>query len=90
VCMSIFIGEVLKNSSQRIQISIDEYEGYHYISCSILKRTQRGSWKKTKKPMTLNLNCIDDVIEALRKAGEKLREMNGGINHENRRYTNME
>jgi hypothetical protein len=79
--MSIFIGEVLKNSSQRIQISIDEYEGYHYISCSMLKRTNRGSWKKTKKPMTLNLNCIDDVIEALRKAGEKLRLVEKGVDH---------
>jgi len=63
------IGEVQKNSKEKIIISINEYEGHKYIDLRVYYEDNNTSeWKPTKKGIALSKKNIKDVITFLNDA----------------------
>jgi hypothetical protein len=67
------IGELQKNTRERIRISIDEFHGYSLINCRVYFRTDSGEWRPTRKGIALSKQNINEVIELLKEAGKKLK-----------------
>ena len=66
------IAELEKNQKEKIRVSIEEYRGSTFIDCRVYWQNNKGEWHPSKKGIALNGECIDEVIEALQKASEKL------------------
>ena len=56
-----------------IRISTEEFKGRAYIDVRIYFADNEGEWKPTKKGVTINPDKLDQVIELLREAQEKLK-----------------
>jgi Transcriptional Coactivator p15 (PC4) len=68
------IAEIEKNVKERIRVSIEEYHGRTFVDCRVYFRDDQGEWRPTKKGIALNLDCINEVIEDLQRAGRKLED----------------
>ncbi|MGA2106814.1 MAG: transcriptional coactivator p15/PC4 family protein [Syntrophorhabdales bacterium] len=71
----MMIGEIEKNAKEKIRVSIEEYKGHKYVDCRVYFQDEAREWHPTKKGIALNPDIIDEVIEALQKASEKLETM---------------
>lgn len=69
----MIIGEIEKNTKERIRVSIEEFHGHTLINCRVYFKTDSGEWRPTKKGIALGMNNIDEVIELLKEAGKKLK-----------------
>lgn len=67
------IGEVERNETEILRISTEEFKGRAYIDMRIYFADNEGEWKPTKKGVTINPDKLDQVIELLREAQEKLK-----------------
>lgn len=67
------VKDIEKSPTERIRVSVNEYEGHEYVDCRVWFRNNEGEWLPTKKGITLNLHYAEDVIEALQIADKKLR-----------------
>ena len=70
----MLVCEVKKNMKERIRVSTEEYHDRKFVDCRVYFEDEAGEWRPTKKGIALNSDCINEVIEALRKASEKLEE----------------
>jgi hypothetical protein len=68
----VLICEVEKNTKERIRISIEDFKGHKFIDCRVYFQDEAGEWHPTKKGIALNADTVDEVIDGLKKAGEKL------------------
>ena len=63
------IGEVVKNSKEKIVISINEYEGHKYIDLRVYYEDNNTlDWKPTKKGIALSKKNIKEIIKYLDEA----------------------
>jgi len=67
------VGEVERNETETLRISTEEFKGRAYIDVRIYFADNEGEWKPTKKGVTINPDKLDQVIELLREAQEKLK-----------------
>ena len=65
------IGQVQKNTSELIKISIEEYNGHEFIDLRVYYDSGSGTYLPTKKGITLNGETISTAIDFLKK-GQKL------------------
>ncbi|MCX5804389.1 MAG: transcriptional coactivator p15/PC4 family protein [Proteobacteria bacterium] len=70
----MLVGETEKNARERIRISIEEYRGHKFIDCRTYFKDTAGEMKPSRKGIALNEDVIDEVLELLNKAREKLLE----------------
>jgi protein tyrosine phosphatase len=63
------IGEVKKNAREKIIVSLEEYRSHRFCDCRIYW-DDNGTWKPSKKGISLNGENIDEVIELLKKASD--------------------
>ena len=66
------IAEIQKNVKERIRVSIEEYHDHTFVDLRVYWQDDQGEWRPTKKGIALNLDCINEVIEGLQRAGRKL------------------
>ena len=64
----MLIAEIEKNSTERIRVTVTEYKGHKFIDCRVYYEDNQGEWRPTKKGISLNLETIDGVAEAIKKA----------------------
>jgi hypothetical protein len=69
------IARIGKGPKQCIRIGVEEYQGHQYIDVRTYFQNEEGAWVATKKGVTMNADTIDEVIEGLRKASDKLETM---------------
>jgi hypothetical protein len=67
------VGQVERNETEVLRISTEEFKGRAYIDLRIYFENNEGEWKPTKKGVTINPEKVDQVIELLREAQEKLK-----------------
>jgi hypothetical protein len=67
------IGEIVKNTREKIRISVTEYKEHWYIDCRVYFEGKEGNWLPTKKGIALNADAIDGVIELLKEASKELK-----------------
>jgi hypothetical protein len=71
--MEEIITEVEKGRDEVIRVGVSEYEGHDFAQVRVWYEKD-GDWRPTKKGVTFNAKNIDQVIEGLRGAKEKLLE----------------
>jgi hypothetical protein len=69
----MMIGQVERSQTEAIRISTEEFKGRAYIDVRIYFEDNEGEWKPTKKGVTINPDKLEQVIELLRNAQEKLK-----------------
>ena len=71
--MSEMIGEVTKNSKEKILVSINEYKGFRYVDLRVhYEQGNTGEYKPTRKGISLMPNNVSEVIEGILKAMEQM------------------
>jgi hypothetical protein len=68
----MLICDIEKNMKERIRVSIEEYRGSRFADCRVYWQDQQGEFRPSKKGISLNSDCIDEVIAALQKASKEL------------------
>ena len=64
---SKIIGQVKKNTSEILKISIEEYNGHEFIDLRVYFDSGSGTYLPTKKGITLNGETISSAIDFLKK-----------------------
>ena len=64
----MLICEISKNQKEKIRVSIEEFRGATFADVRVFWQDEQGSWKPSRKGISLGGNCINEVIEALQKA----------------------
>jgi hypothetical protein len=68
----MIIGEMPKNSTEKVRVSIEEYKGYSFIDVRVLYEDDAGEWKPTKKGITVSPEKADNLIELIKSAKEAM------------------
>tara|TARA_B100000287_G_C20554904_1_gene749995 strand:- start:224 stop:463 length:240 start_codon:yes stop_codon:yes gene_type:complete len=69
------IGEVTKNSKEKILISLNEYQGHKYIDLRVhYEEEGTGEYKPTKKGIALSVKVIPEIISKLQEGYTKLKD----------------
>ena len=68
------IGEVTKNSKEKILISLSEYEGHRYIDLRVhYEEEGTGEYKPTKKGIALSEKVLPQIVSKLQEGYMKLK-----------------
>jgi hypothetical protein len=68
----MLIGEISKNSTERIRVSISEYRGYTFLDVRVYYEDDSGEWRPTKKGITVSKDNIESLIKLLNEGKKKL------------------
>ena len=60
----------IEKGSALIRFSIRQYAGIEYVDIRQFFEDDEGSWKPTKKGVTISLERLDDFAEGVRKLQE--------------------
>jgi hypothetical protein len=67
------IGQVERSQTEVIRVSTEEFKGRSYVDVRIYFEDNEGEWKPTKKGVTINPDKLEQVIELLKEAQDKLK-----------------
>jgi hypothetical protein len=67
------IGQVERNETEVIRISTEEFKGRSYVDVRVYFEDSEGEWKPTKKGVAISPDKLDQVIQLLKEAQEKLK-----------------
>lgn len=65
------VGEISKGKD-KIIVAVREFKGREYIDIRTHFENNDGEWVPTKKGITLSLDSLDDMIELLQSAKQKV------------------
>lgn len=65
------IGEIPKNSTEKIRVSISEYKGYKFLDVRIYYEDDTGEWKPTKKGIAISKDNLEPLIKLLNESKKK-------------------
>ncbi len=68
----MLIGEIPKNSTERIRVSIAEYKGYTFLDVRVYYEDDNGEWRPTKKGITVSKDNIEPLVKLLTEGKKKL------------------
>ena len=68
--MNNLIGEIQKNTIEKIRIQWAEYQGRRFLDVRVYFEDSVGEWKPTKKGIAIAPDKIESLAELLRKAQE--------------------
>jgi len=67
------IGEVKKNSKEKIIVSTNEYKGHKFVDLRVHYEDETsGEYKPTKKGISLSSKVIPDIVELIVSGAETL------------------
>lgn len=75
----MLIGEVAKNTRERIRVSVEEYKGHTFIDLRTYYEASEGEWKPTPKGIVLTQSIIDEVMDLLTQGREAQRRRDNEI-----------
>lgn len=70
----MLIGEIQKNSTEKIQVSTASYKGHDFIDIRVYYEDDTGEWRPTKKGIAIAPKKTDDLINLIKKAKEAIGE----------------
>jgi len=70
------IGEIAKGKD-KIIVSVKEFKGKEYIDIRTHFENDEGEWIPTKKGISLTLNNLDEMIDLLKEAKNKVADTKG-------------
>ncbi len=66
------IGEISKNSTEKIRVTVSEYKGYTFLDVRVYYEDDQGEWKPTKKGITISKDNLEPLIKLLNEGKKKL------------------
>lgn len=78
------IGEIGKSHNERLRIEIKTYKGKEYLDIRTYFKDENGSWKPTKKGVTVPLGCMGIFSYYIHKAEMELEFKKDGDSKERR------
>jgi hypothetical protein len=75
----MLIGEIIKTSSERLRITVEEYKGNTFVDLRIYYCTDEDAWKPTKKGVAIKPATLDEVIGLLKKAQAHTQESTNDV-----------
>jgi len=63
----MLIGEIQKNSTEKIMVSKQAYKGYEFIDVRVYYEDDNGEWRPTKKGIAIAPDKIEELISLLKK-----------------------
>jgi hypothetical protein len=70
--MSKIIGEIQKNSREKIIASINDFKGNTFVDLRVHYEDDSGEYKPTKKGLAVSEKNIDGVIKLLNNSKQEL------------------
>jgi hypothetical protein len=70
----MMIGEISKNSTEKIRVTISEYKGYTFLDVRVYYEDDQGEWKPTKKGITVSNENVEPLIKLLTEGKKKLKQ----------------
>lgn len=68
----MLIGEINKNSTEKIRVTLSEYKGYTFLDVRVYYEDDSGEWHPTKKGIAISKDNPDPLIKLLNEGREKL------------------
>ncbi|MCI0470758.1 MAG: transcriptional coactivator p15/PC4 family protein [Candidatus Aminicenantes bacterium] len=68
----MLIGEIERSDIERLKVECSNYKGKDFLSIRIYYLAENGEWRPTKKGVTVKPDKIDELIDLLKQAKEKL------------------
>lgn len=68
----MLIGEIQKNSTEKIRVSTESYKGYDFIDVRVYYEDDTGEWKPTKKGIAISKDNLEPLIKLLNEGKKKL------------------
>lgn len=78
------IGEVNKNSMEKIQVSLQSFKGSRHIDARVYY-LEGEDWLPTKKGLKLTENNYQEVLDLIEKAADVLRKEERKLNADEKR-----
>lgn len=69
----MLIGEIPKNTTEKLKVTISEYKGYTFLDIRVYYEDGQGEYKPTKKGITLKKGDIEPIIRLLKEGEKKLK-----------------
>lgn len=66
--VSMLLGEIRKNTTEKIRVSKQLYKGYEFIDVRVYYEDDTGEWRPTKKGIAIAPDKINELISLLKKA----------------------
>lgn len=68
----MLIGEIQKNTTEKIRVSKESYKGHEFIDVRVYFEDDNGEWRPTKKGIAIAPEKVDDLIKLIKKAKEAI------------------
>ena len=68
----MLIGEIERSDTEQLRVECSNYRGRDFVSVRIYYLADNGEWRPTKKGVTVKPDKIDELIDLLTQAKEKL------------------
>jgi hypothetical protein len=68
----MLIGEISKNSIEKIRVTLSEYKGYTFLDVRIYVEDDTGEWIPTKKGIAISKDNLEPLIKLLDEGKKKL------------------
>lgn len=66
--LPMLIASLEKNASEQIRVSLDEFRGRNLLDVRVFSSFSTGEPTPTKKGLSIRIEMLDDLLEALTKA----------------------
>ena len=64
----MLIGEIQKNSTEKIRVSIESYKGHEFIDVRVYYEDDTGEWRPTKKGIAIPTDKAEELLALIKKA----------------------
>lgn len=68
----MLIGEIHKNSTEKIRVTLSEYKGYTFLDVRVYYEDDSGEWRPTKKGIAISKDNLEPLIKLLNEGKKKL------------------
>ncbi|MBW1963414.1 MAG: transcriptional coactivator p15/PC4 family protein [Deltaproteobacteria bacterium] len=72
--MSEHLYEIEKNGSELIRFSIREFKGHCFADIRLHFEDSEGTWRPTKKGITVPIKLLPNLVEGVKKLQEAARD----------------
>jgi hypothetical protein len=70
--MESLVARIAKNPTEEVRVSFTSYRGYDLLDIRVYFQDDQGEWRPTKRGVSLSVDSVAELRDAVMKAGEML------------------
>jgi hypothetical protein len=74
--MEVIVSKFQRNPTEEVRTTLKEFKGRHYIDIRIYFLSDSGQWKPTRKGISLSVEYLSELKEAINSLDKTIREKN--------------